>query len=62
MGHTQDGGGGAGSTKSEGGGGAWSAISFIADFLLIDFLGTGSCYIVQAGLELAILLPQPPEC
>lgn len=23
---------------------------------------TGSCYAAQAGLELAILLPRPPQC
>jgi hypothetical protein len=34
---------------------------FLFCFLLFCF-ETGGCYITQAGLELTILLPQPPEC
>jgi hypothetical protein len=31
-------------------------------FKIIYLFETGSHYIAQAGLELSILLPQPPEC
>jgi hypothetical protein len=30
--------------------------------VLALFFETGSHYVAQAGLELSILLPQPPEC
>jgi hypothetical protein len=30
--------------------------------LLFIYLETGSHYVAQAGLELVILLPQPPTC
>jgi hypothetical protein len=29
---------------------------------LFGWFKTGSCYVVQAGLELMVLLPQLPEC
>jgi hypothetical protein len=31
-------------------------------FFFLRIVETGSLYVVQGGLELAILLPQPPEC
>jgi hypothetical protein len=55
---------------SFGGGGTWTRDFILArqalyhlshSTSLLFVFETGSCYIVQAGLEGAVLLPQPPE-
>jgi hypothetical protein len=33
-----------------------------SSFCLFFFLKTGSCFVVQVGLDFVILLPQPPKC
>jgi hypothetical protein len=40
-------------------------IFLIINHITFSFFGvfeTGSCYVAQAGLELAVVLPQPPKC
>jgi hypothetical protein len=39
--------------------GCFISVSF---FFLFVFFDTRTCYVAQAGLELALLLPSPPEC
>jgi hypothetical protein len=36
-------------------------LAFLVGFFVFLF-ETGSHYVAQAGLELSVLLPQPPEC